>query len=232
MSIAQLNRATGCGPVGRGFESLWAYHSLGFFKVLSDEIFRFCFFTFLFINSLQAQDKTQKAFEILSDVLQFLPALSASYSLAIKDYEGLKELAIGFGTTIGVTLISKASLNALAKKYPQKLQIALRPNHANYEGFPSGHTSSAFSAAGYMQRRYGWKWRVPMSLLATLTGISRVVANKHTPVQVIAGAMLGFGVSYLVASRYIDPSIDRISFKHSKDIRQREAYSLSYAHSF
>lgn len=168
----------------------------------------------------------------MSDVLQFLPALSASYSLAIKDYEGLKELAIGFGTTIGVTLISKASLNALAKKYPQKLQIALRPNHANYEGFPSGHTSSAFSAAGYMQRRYGWKWRVPMSLLATLTGISRVVANKHTPVQVIAGAMLGFGVSYLVASRYIDPSIDRISFKHSKDIRQRETYSLSYAHSF
>ena len=73
---------------------------------------------------------------------------------------------------------------------------------------------------------------VPMSLLATLAGISRVVANKHTPVQVIAGAMLGFGVSYLVASRYIDPSIDRISFKHSKDIRQREAYSLSYAHSF
>ncbi|WP_300642749.1 phosphatase PAP2 family protein [uncultured Helicobacter sp.] len=71
-----------------------------------------------------------------------------------------------------------------------------------------------------------------MSLLATLTGISRVVANKHTPVQVIAGAMLGFGVSYLVASRYIDPSIDRISFKHSKDIRQRETYSLSYAHSF
>ena len=71
-----------------------------------------------------------------------------------------------------------------------------------------------------------------MSLLATLTGISRVVANKHTPVQVIAGAMLGFGVSYLVASRYIDPSIDRISFKHSKDIRQRETHSLSYAHSF
>lgn len=120
----------------------------------------------------------------------------------------------------------------LQKKYPQKLQIALRPNHANYEGFPSGHTSSAFSAAGYMQRRYGWKWRVPMSLLATLAGISRVVANKHTPVQVIAGAMLGFGVSYLVASRYIDPSIDRISFKHSKDIRQRETHSLSYAHSF
>lgn len=55
-----------------------------------------------------------------------------------------------------------------------------------------------------------------MSLLATLTGISRVVANKHTPVQVIAGAMLGFGVSYLVVSRYIDPSIDRISFNTAK----------------
>lgn len=26
MPIAQLNRAIGCGPVGRGFESLWAYH--------------------------------------------------------------------------------------------------------------------------------------------------------------------------------------------------------------
>lgn len=186
----------------------------------------------LLLNSLQAQNKAQKAFEVLGDILQFLPAFSASYSLAIKDYEGLKELAIGFGTTMGVTLITKASLNALAKKYPQKLQIALRPNHANYEGFPSGHTSSAFSAAGYMQRRYGWKWGVPMSLLATLVGISRVVANKHTPVQVVAGAMLGFGVSYLASSRYIDPQKDRISFQHTVDMRQREKYSLSYAHSF
>lgn len=196
------------------------------------KFFNLFFVLFFAFSSLQANEKSQKAFEILSDVLQFLPALSASYSLAIKDYEGLKELAIGFGTTIGITLISKASLNALAKKYPKKLQIALRPNHTNYEGFPSGHTSSAFSAAGFMQRRYGWRWGVPMTLLATLTGISRVVANKHTPLQVIAGAMLGFGVSYLVSSRYIDPQKDRISFGHSKDLRQREKYSLAYTHLF
>lgn len=28
--IAQLNRAIGCGPVGRGFESLWAHHFCDF----------------------------------------------------------------------------------------------------------------------------------------------------------------------------------------------------------
>ena len=67
---------------------------------------------------------------------------------------------------------------------------------------------------------------VPMSLLATLTGISRVVANKHTPVQVIAGAMLGFGVSYLVASRYIDPSIDRESLLNTAKTYAKERHTL------
>ena len=32
--VAQLNRATGCGPVGRGFESLRARHFYTYFKII------------------------------------------------------------------------------------------------------------------------------------------------------------------------------------------------------
>lgn len=33
-SVAQLDRATGCGPVGRGFESLRARHFYTYFKII------------------------------------------------------------------------------------------------------------------------------------------------------------------------------------------------------
>lgn len=185
-----------------------------------------------FASPLCASQKVRDLFDQLSDVLQLLPAFSATYALAKEDYEGLKELAIGFGATMGVTYTFKLSLNALGKKYPTEVAFAQRPNGGAFHGFPSGHTASAFSATGFMQKRYGWKWGLPTFLLATLTGVSRVVAQKHTPFQVVSGAMIGFGISYLVSSKYIDPSRERIALNRTNDIRDRSVYSISYTRSF
>lgn len=185
-----------------------------------------------FLSPLCASESVRKAFDDLSDVLQLLPAFAATYALAKEDYEGLKELAIGFGATMGVTYTFKLSLNALGKKYPTQVAFAQRPNGGAFHGFPSGHTASAFSATGFMQKRYGWKWGLPTFLLATLTGVSRVIAQKHTPLQVVTGAMIGFGISYLVSSKYIDPSKERIAFNRTSDIRDRSVYSIAYSRSF
>lgn len=186
----------------------------------------------LALSSLQASESVRKAFDDLSDILQLLPAFSATYALAKEDYEGLKELAIGFSATMGVTYTFKLSLNALAKKYPTQLAFAQRPNNGSFDGFPSGHTASAFSAAGFMQKRYGWKWGLPTFLLATLTGVSRVLAEKHTPFQVVAGAMIGFSINYLVSSKYIDPTKERIALNRTTDIRDRSVYRISYTRAF
>lgn len=191
-----------------------------------------CFAITLSCSILQASESVRRAFDDLSDVLQLLPAFSATYALAKEDYEGLKQLAIGFSATMGVTYTFKLSLNALGKKYPTQIAFAQRPNGGAFNGFPSGHTASAFSAAGFMQKRYGWKWGLPTFLLATLTGVSRVIAQKHTPFQVVAGAMIGFSINYLVSSKYIDPSKESIAFNRTSDIRDRSTYRISYTRAF
>ena len=61
-----------------------------------------------------------------------------------------------------------------------------------------------------MQKRYGWKFGLPTTILAASVGISRITSQRHTTLQVLAGALLGYGVSYLCAKRlkYIALDID------------------------
>ena len=140
-------------------------------------------------------------FETWGDVFQFLPLMAGAYSLARQDYEGLAQLALGTGTTLAITKPSKYTFVGISQANENAAGISRRPNNGGFDGFPSGHTSSAFSAAGYMQKRYGWKFGLPTTLLATSVGISRVVSEHHTVLQVLVGALLGYGVSYLFAKR-------------------------------
>ncbi len=161
-----------------------------------------CLYACLICISLQNLNaKAPQWVETYGDIFQFLPAMAATYSLMRQDYEGLLQLALGTGTTLGITFISKYSFVGISHINERAAGISKRPNNGGFDGFPSGHTSSAFSAAGFMQKRYGWKWGVPTTILATGVGISRVLAQKHTIVQVITGALLGYGVSYLFAKR-------------------------------
>lgn len=185
-----------------------------------------------FAPYMKAETQIHRIVERTGDIFQFLPLAAAIYALSIRDYEGIKELAIGFGSTMGVVLVSKQALHAISKKDSNLVQFAKRPNGSNFEGFPSGHTASAFSAVGFLQKRYGWKLALPTAILASFVGYSRVLAQKHTPFQVIAGAILGFSASYLASSKYIDPSKHAISFDSTDDIRGRTKYTVRYSYSF
>ena len=223
MSIAQLNRATGCGPVGRGFESLWAHHLLpNNFRLLIEGIFYMTLLSCKYINlklnfskiilalllsisSIQTL-KAKGAFQIYGDIFQFLPLMVSIYPMAIQDWKGLGQLAIGTGSTLAITLASKYTFSAIATRHPDWAAISKRPDTGSHNGFPSGHTASAFSAAGFMQRRYGWQWGVPTTIIASLVGISRITSKRHTITQVIAGAILGYGLGYVVSSRFQKPN--------------------------
>lgn len=187
-------------------------------------IFSFC----LFLH-VSASEQSTRTIESLGDLLQFLPIFSAGYAWYLQDYEGLKELAIGFGATMGVVLISKGLLQSISKKSPDSVYFARRPNGANFQGFPSGHTASAFSAVGFLQKRYGWKLSLPVAILATFTGYSRIKAQKHTSLQVIAGAMLGFTASYLSASKWIDGNKEQISLEFQEE---QNKYMFKYSRFF
>lgn len=143
----------------------------------------------------------KSGFEIYGDVMLTLPFVMMAYSYAIDDLQGVKEQAIGTGATLLTTYTIKQGFVIVSRSNESNARISQRPNNGSFDGFPSGHTSFAFSAAGFAQKRYGWKWGVPLSLIASSVGVSRVYAERHTTTQVIAGAILGFSLSYFLASK-------------------------------
>lgn len=184
--------------------------------------------TILILSTLFTQMQAKKdGFEIYGDIFQYLPAMAAIYSLARQDYVGLGHLAIGTGSALALTYAVKYSFVGISRNHPKWAKISQRPENGSFDGFPSGHSSSAFSAAGFMQRRYGWKYGVPTTILATLVGISRITAKRHTITQVIAGSLLGYGISYLVSSRFKD-NLD-ININIDKEEVSQGTYQNIYA---
>ncbi|WP_018614403.1 phosphatase PAP2 family protein [Segetibacter koreensis] len=64
----------------------------------------------------------------------------------------------------------------------------------NFSSFPSGHTTAAFAAATVYAMEYRDKPLIPILSYsaATLVGLSRITENKHWPVDILVGGMLGY----------------------------------------
>lgn len=69
-----------------------------------------------------------------------------------------------------------------------------RPNKGHW-GFPSGHTSFAFSLAWLMFELNPWLGAV-FFVTAGAIGWSRVEVNAHFPYQVIAGGLFGIAIGW------------------------------------
>jgi len=77
-----------------------------------------------------------------------------------------------------------------------------RPDLSNNNSFPSGHTSTTFQAAAFIHRRYGFKRSIPLYLVSGYTAFSRINANRHDGFDILAGAVIGIGSSYLFTTPY------------------------------
>lgn len=138
---------------------------------------------------------TQDCFETYGDIGKFaIPGIALGISLLKDDIEGAKQ----FGYTWGATLVTSQAL-----KYSLN---TTRPNGKKHS-MPSGHTSSAFSGAGYLHMRYGWEYGIPAYLAAAAVGWSRVEADAHYWRDVIVGAGIGVGFSYLLTEKYTPNNI-------------------------
>ncbi len=190
------------------------------------------FAIFLLINAQNL--KAKSGFQIWGDIFAFLPAMAGAYTLTQKDYEGLARLALGTGLSMAITFGTKYTFVGISKVNKDAASISLRPDNSGYDGFPSGHTTSAFSAAGFIQKRYGWKWGMPITILAASVGASRVVADRHTITQVIAGAVLGYAMSYLLTTKLRERLYFEFDF-HKQEIvynHYQDVYSIGISYSF
>lgn len=149
---------------------------------------------FVFISTAFGQE----AVPGLGDIFQWaVPLAGVGLGLAHEnphgegmiDREGLQQYAWSYGTTLGVTY---------ALKYGLQTE---RPNGGKHS-FPSGHTASAFTGAGFIQKRYGWGWGAPAYAAAAYTGYSRVANDAHYPRDVIAAAAMASLSTRFFVGRY------------------------------
>lgn len=160
---------------------------------------------FVFIFTLFNANAKNKAITTSGDILQLaIPAVAFGSTLIWNDdntkptWQFIKAYGSGF-------ILQQALKHIVLEK---------RPDGADYYSFPSGHTTSAFSGAAFIQQRYGWKYGIPSYILASYVGYTRVQAQKHYPWDVLGGAVIGIGTSYLFTKPYskkkVDVSLNRL----------------------
>ena len=139
-------------------------------------------------------EKWEFVLESSGDILQLaLPITAGIMTLIEKDYQGTKKLTFSYATAIVLTYSLKEIVH---KQRPE--------GRALFDSFPSGHTTSAFSGASFIQRRYGWKYGKYAYVLAGVVGLSRMEGPDgwHDIWDVLSGAAIGIGSTYLFTKPY------------------------------
>jgi membrane-associated phospholipid phosphatase len=134
----------------------------------------------------RASDET----EDLGDALRIaLPAAALAMTVRQDDRDGRRQFYKSFGATVVSTV-------ALKEAFDKK-----RPDGTGDDAFPSGHAATAFQGAAFMHRRYGIRRAWPAYVLAGVTAWTRVDADEHDWADVLGGAGVGIGSSFLFANR-------------------------------
>lgn len=153
--------------------------------------------TILLLISTNSFAQTQEAStensttQTIGDIALFaLPTATLATTFIIGDTKGAWQFTKGFLLTEAVTYGLKLSVNKQ------------RPDMSDNNSFPSGHTSTTFHSASFIHRRYGFKYSIPAYAIAGFTAASRIDADKHDMLDLVAGAVIGIGSTYLFTTPY------------------------------
>ena len=130
------------------------------------------------IGKTDKQIAFDKASDIGNYVLKYTP-----YAIAIVASSPL--IYVSYSASIAVYMVSSYALRVIVQEP--------RPDDINNKtSFPSGHTVGAFCAATILALCVRLKWLTFASiLLAAFVAVCRLLANRHFPVDVLAGCFIG-----------------------------------------
>ncbi|PQJ81152.1 phosphatase PAP2 family protein [Polaribacter glomeratus] len=173
------------------------------------------FFTYSPIFAQETTSKKVGTIQKTGDLILFtMPLASLGTTFIIGDKKGAWQFTKGLLTTCAVTYGLKLSINKE------------RPDMTNNNSFPSGHTAATFHSAGFIHRRYGFKYSIPAYLLAGFTAASRIDSKKHDVFDVLAGATIGLGSTLLFTTTYQQKHME-LTFNSNKG-----DYLLGFQYSF
>lgn len=183
------------------------------------KIFLLIFFSLFFLSPDSANSqffqKGDSFIENSGDVaVMLLPTSAFATSLILKDREGSWQFTKSFLLNLAVTGAGKVLINKQ------------RPLQGGDYAFPSGHTSVAFQSASYFHRRYGFKYSIPAYVLASFTAYSRLNADRHDGWDVLAGAAVGIGSTFIFTTPYEDRKME-LTFSGQED-----TYLLGFRYTF
>lgn len=152
---------------------------------------------------------------VADDFMQYSPyaALIALGAFGAKGRNDIKHQ-----TTLVVTTVAIMASSVLTVKRVAGVQ---RPDRTTYRSFPSGHTATAFAGAELLYQEYKdvsvWIGVAGYAAAAT-TGALRIYHNRHWFSDVMAGA--GFGIASARIAYLLNPYINRLIFKNTKQNQQ------------
>ncbi|HWA90097.1 MAG TPA: hypothetical protein VG889_08695 [Rhizomicrobium sp.] len=120
------------------------------------------------------------------------------------DWQGVKQLAVDEGLTIGTALLLK------------QIVREQRPDHADFRSFPSLTTAVAAGPAAYLWDRYGWEYGVPAYLAAGYVGYSVVDAKEHHWWDAAASVGIAWTWSRLITSEWHERGLDTEAYASSR----------------
>ena len=165
------------------------------------------------------------------DYTQYAPA-ALMIGLKACGYHGRSD----WGRMLVSDAFSVASMAAVVNgvKYSVK---RLRPDGSTYNSFPSGHTATAFMTATMLHKEYEGRspwFSIGGYTLAAITGVSRVLNNRHWLTDVVAGAAIGIGsvhLGYFITDlifkdRHLNPNYEVPEFCYDPSVKHYVAELL------
>jgi membrane-associated phospholipid phosphatase len=140
-----------------------------------------------------------------TDVAVAMPVIAGSIAVYKGDWSGLAQLGVDTVATVGT---------AYALKHFVREE---RPDHSDFQSFPSDTVALSASGSSFLWARYGWHYGLPALVATEFVAYSRVEAKKHHWYDTLASSGIAFSYAYMFDTRYHEPERLSSSFSASPE---------------